>query len=148
MPQIGIVEHIGCPDSKEDGKDCNNVGMDSQLVPEQCKNESDGTCKVHVQPFFCIIRLKRCLQHLFKCTHIFLLFHLLAVVTAVTISPLFLWRKEKRQKKHPPTPIPSLYGGAQPLLLVARSFIMVSSPHQRGGLLLFRLTPEPLRQSP
>ena len=35
--------------------------------------------------------------------------------------PLFLWRKEKRQKKHPPTPIPSLYGGAQPLLLVARS---------------------------
>ena len=38
-----------------------------------------------------------------------------------TFSPLFLWRKEKRQKKHPPTPIPSLYGGAQPLLLVARS---------------------------
>ena len=38
-----------------------------------------------------------------------------------TFSPLFLWRREKRQKRHPPTPIPSLYGGAQPLLLVARS---------------------------
>ena len=27
--------------------------------------------------------------------------------------PLFLWRREKRQKRHPPTAIPSLYGGAQ-----------------------------------
>jgi len=38
-----------------------------------------------------------------------------------TSYPLFLWRKEKRQKKHPPSPILPLYGEAQPLLLVAHS---------------------------
>ena len=68
--------------------------------------------------------------------------------------PLFLWRKEKKlftlfsfslaQRKEAketstyPHPLPIWRGSTAP---TRRSFIKVSSPHQRGGLLLFRLAP-------
>ena len=57
--------------------------------------------------------------------------------------PLFLWRsfslaqrKEAKETSTYPHPLPIWRGSTAP---TRRSFIKVSSPHQRGGLLFFGL---------
>ena len=47
-------------------------------------------------------------------------------------------RKEAKETSTYPHPLPIWRGSTAP---TRRSFIKVSSPHQRGGLLLFRLAP-------
>ena len=58
-----------------------------------------------------------------------------------TFSPLFLWRKEKRQKKHPPSPILPRYGEAQLKIADTANFQTFSGKigHQSPILLFFGL---------
>jgi hypothetical protein len=59
MATVGEVEHPPGTDAQEDGEDGNGIGMDTQPIPQQGKNQADGTREVDIQPLLRVLRLKR-----------------------------------------------------------------------------------------
>jgi len=59
MAPVGEVEHPPGTDAQEDGEDGNGIGMDTQPIPQQGKNQADGTREVDIQPLLRVLRLKR-----------------------------------------------------------------------------------------
>ena len=54
--EVGVIEHQGGTHAQEDGKNGDGIGVNSELLPNQGKEQADGACKNFIEPLFRVFR--------------------------------------------------------------------------------------------